>query len=75
MAHASKLNKNQLKLQRVYCLDRNKKVNFIKYMKDNPYYFQNAFPGMNVEDAWKLAVKLRVSTDLFKVKGVEQWLE
>ena len=73
MAPASKLNREALRLQRLYCLDRNKKDNFIKYMNDNPYYFKNAFPGMNVEDAWNMASKLRISTDLFKVKGVEQW--
>jgi hypothetical protein len=75
MAPASKLNREELRLQRLYCLDRNKKDNFIKYMNDNPYYFKNAFPGMNVEDAWKLASKLRVSTDLFTMKGIEQWQE
>jgi hypothetical protein len=44
-------------------------------MNDNPYYFKNAFPGMNVEDAWNMASKLRISTDLFTMKGIEQWQE
>jgi hypothetical protein len=39
--------------ERSVSMDRGSKSGFERYMKENPIYFQYAFPRMTIEDAWK----------------------
>lgn len=34
-------------------IDRSKKSGFERYMQENPFYLQYAFPGMSIKEAWK----------------------
>lgn len=43
-------------------LDRRTKENFTRYMRDNPFYFKDAFPGMTIDEAWECLGPIALET-------------